>query len=106
MDSSSCPVTGPICRRAGRTISQLIYLASELHGGLADLVIILQICHVESTQTRHMNVSAGVFYAQLSKSLSKTRAAKRDNISTSLREREKKRGACNTSQVYFIPLTS
>lgn len=56
-----------------RTISRPIYLPSEPHAGLPDLMIFLQICHVESIQTQHINVSPGVFYAQLSQSLNKTR---------------------------------
>lgn len=37
------------------------------------LTIIFQICQVEFIQTQHMNVSPGVFYAQLSQSLNETR---------------------------------
>lgn len=58
-------------------ISRAIYLPSEPHAGLPNLMIFLLICQVESIQTQHINVSPGVFYAQLSQSLTKTRLPRR-----------------------------
>lgn len=54
-----------------RTISALIYLPSGPQAGPPDDYS--SDVSVESIQTQHINVSPGVFYAQLSQSLNKTR---------------------------------